>query len=187
MLVLRVGSPKLVFLPQEGAAPELRPGPRSLRSRRSACSDPDQAAPARLTPPRVGCRLGMGVTQTAGRSGPAHFTCQLEGPLGVGRRSCVILDVSGRGCWVGGGLRGPQSLPSEGEGEGVSQSCLTLCNPADCSSVHGILPARILEWCHSLPQGIFPIQGYDPGLRHGGRILSLGGPLQSILNRRKKE
>ena len=30
------------------------------------------------------------------------------------------------------------------------QSCLTLCNPTDCSppgsSVHGILQARILEW-----------------------------------------
>ena len=32
----------------------------------------------------------------------------------------------------------------------VSQSCLTLCNPMDCSppgsSVHGILQARTLEW-----------------------------------------
>ena len=32
----------------------------------------------------------------------------------------------------------------------VSQSCLTLCNPMNCSppgsSVHGILQARILEW-----------------------------------------
>ena len=32
----------------------------------------------------------------------------------------------------------------------VPQLCLTLCNPTDCSlpgsSVHGILPARILEW-----------------------------------------
>ena len=32
----------------------------------------------------------------------------------------------------------------------VTQSCLTLCNPLDCSapgsSVHGILQARILEW-----------------------------------------
>ena len=32
----------------------------------------------------------------------------------------------------------------------VAQSCLTLCNPPDCSlpgfSVHGILQARILEW-----------------------------------------
>ena len=32
----------------------------------------------------------------------------------------------------------------------VAQSCLTLCNPVDCSlpgsSIHGILQARILEW-----------------------------------------
>jgi len=32
----------------------------------------------------------------------------------------------------------------------VAQSCPTLCNPVDCSppcsSVHGILQARILEW-----------------------------------------
>ena len=32
----------------------------------------------------------------------------------------------------------------------VTQSCLTLCNPMECSppvsSVHGILQARILEW-----------------------------------------
>ena len=32
----------------------------------------------------------------------------------------------------------------------VAQSCLTLCNPMDCSlpgsSLHGILQARILEW-----------------------------------------
>ena len=38
-------------------------------------------------------------------------------------------------------------LESESE---VTQSCLTLCNPMDCSppgsSVHGILQARILEW-----------------------------------------
>ena len=38
---------------------------------------------------------------------------------------------------------------SESESE-VAQSCLTLCDPMDCSlpssSVHGILQARILEW-----------------------------------------
>ena len=32
----------------------------------------------------------------------------------------------------------------------VAQSCLTLCNPTNCSpldsSVHGIIQARILEW-----------------------------------------
>ena len=41
------------------------------------------------------------------------------------------------------------------------QSCLTLCDPLDCSppgsSVHGILQARILELGgHALLQGIFP-------------------------------
>ena len=39
--------------------------------------------------------------------------------------------------------------PTESESE-VTQSCLTLCNPVDCSlpgsSIHGILQARILEW-----------------------------------------
>ena len=43
------------------------------------------------------------------------------------------------------------SLPSPSFSEVlVAQSCLTLCNPTDCSppgsSVHGILQARILEW-----------------------------------------
>ena len=36
------------------------------------------------------------------------------------------------------------------DGVKVAQSCLTLCNPMDCSppgsSVHGIIQARILEW-----------------------------------------
>ena len=39
------------------------------------------------------------------------------------------------------------------------QSCLTLCDPMDCSLpgsfVHGILQTRILEWV-ALLQGIFP-------------------------------
>ena len=38
---------------------------------------------------------------------------------------------------------------SESESE-VAQSCLTLCDPMDCSlpgsSVHGIFQARVLEW-----------------------------------------
>ena len=43
----------------------------------------------------------------------------------------------------------------------VAQSCLTLCDPMNCSlpssSVHGIIQARILEWvCHFLLQRIFP-------------------------------
>ena len=43
----------------------------------------------------------------------------------------------------------------------VSQSCLTLCDPVDCSppgfSVHGIPQARILEWVAiSFSRGYFP-------------------------------
>ena len=44
------------------------------------------------------------------------------------------------------------------------QSCLTLCDPMDCSlpgsSVHGILQAEV--GCHALLQGIFPTQGLNP-------------------------
>ena len=48
----------------------------------------------------------------------------------------------------------------------VAQSCLTLCNPMDCSlsdsSVHGILQARILEWVDTFPS---PGDLLDPGLK----------------------
>ena len=47
----------------------------------------------------------------------------------------------------------------------VSQLCLTLCDPMDCSSpgssVHGILQARILEWLPLPSPGDFP----DPGIK----------------------
>ena len=71
----------------------------------------------------------------------------------------------------------------------VSQSCLTPCDPMDCSppgsSIHGTLQARRLEWlaisflrgwnspgkktgvaCHFLLEGIFLTQGLNPGLPH---------------------
>ena len=42
-----------------------------------------------------------------------------------------------------------RSLVKESENE-VTQSCLTLCDPMDCSlrgsSIHGIFQARVLEW-----------------------------------------
>ena len=60
-------------------------------------------------------------------------------------------------------------LLSEQDMEGVracsvAQSCLTLCDPVDCSLsgsfVCGIFQANILEWAgHLLFQGIFPTQG----------------------------
>ena len=58
----------------------------------------------------------------------------------------------------------------------VPQSCLTLCNPTDCSppgsSVHEILQARILEWI-AIPflQRIFQTQGSNLGLLHCRQIL----------------
>ena len=58
----------------------------------------------------------------------------------------------------------------------VAQSCLTLCNPMDCSLpgsfVHGILQARILEWV-AIPfsRGVDPTQGSNSGLLHCRQIL----------------
>ena len=57
----------------------------------------------------------------------------------------------------------------------VFRSCLTLCNPMDCSppgsSVHGILQARVLEWVAILLQGIFLTQQLNFGLLHHRQIL----------------
>jgi len=58
----------------------------------------------------------------------------------------------------------------------VTQLCLALCNPMDCSppgsSIHGTLQARILQWV-AIPfsKGIFPIQGSNPDLLHHKQIL----------------
>ena len=66
------------------------------------------------------------------------------------------------------------------------QSCLTLCDPMDCSpsdsSVPGILQTGILELgCHFLLQGIFPTQGSNPNLLHQQAdslpLSHLGSPL----------
>ena len=51
----------------------------------------------------------------------------------------------------------------------VAQSCLTLCDPMDCSlpgsSVHGDSPGKNTGvGCQALLQGIFPTQGSNPGL-----------------------
>ena len=57
------------------------------------------------------------------------------------------------------------------------QSCLTLCDPVDCSppgsSVHGIFQARTLEWLPCPPPGDLPYPGIEsvplrsPGLAGG--------------------
>ena len=53
----------------------------------------------------------------------------------------------------------------------MAQSCLTLCDPMDCSlpgsSIHGIFQARVLEWVAiAFSRGMFLIQGSNPGLPH---------------------
>ena len=68
-------------------------------------------------------------------------------------QSCLTLqsrpwDSPGRNTGVG--CHFPlQCIKVKSESE-VAQSCLTLCNPMDCSlpgsSVHGIFQARVLEW-----------------------------------------
>ena len=53
----------------------------------------------------------------------------------------------------------------------VVQLYLTLYDPMDYA-VPGILQPRILEWiAFPLLQGIFPIQGWNPGLLHCRQIL----------------
>ena len=53
----------------------------------------------------------------------------------------------------------------------VTQSCLTLRDPMDCSlpcsSIHGIFQARVLQWVAIFfSRGVFLTQGSNPGLPH---------------------
>ena len=70
----------------------------------------------------------------------------------------------------------------------VVQSCLSLCNPMDCSppgsSVHAdSLGKNTGVGCHALLQGIFPTQGLNMGALHGRQILyhlsHRGSPLRA--------
>ena len=58
----------------------------------------------------------------------------------------------------------------------VTQSCLTLCDPMDCSppgsSVHGILQGRVLEWvAFPFSRGSSQPRGSNSGLSHRRQIL----------------
>ena len=58
----------------------------------------------------------------------------------------------------------------------VTQLCLTLCDPMDCSppgsSVHRDSPGKNTRvGCHPLLQGMSPTQGLNPGLLHCTWIL----------------
>ena len=58
----------------------------------------------------------------------------------------------------------------------VAQSCLTLCNRMDCSSpgslAQGDSPGKNTGvGCHTFLQGVFPTQGWNPGLLRCRRVL----------------
>ena len=58
----------------------------------------------------------------------------------------------------------------------ITQSCSTLCDPMECNlpgtSVHGDSSGKNTRMgCHALLQGIFPIQGSNPGIQHCRWIL----------------
>ena len=50
----------------------------------------------------------------------------------------------------------------------IAQSCLTLCDPRDCSlpgsSVSGIFPARMSQWVAISFSTYLPVQGSSPHL-----------------------
>ena len=58
----------------------------------------------------------------------------------------------------------------------VTQSCLTLCDPVDCSPLGSSVPwdspgKNTRVGCHFLLQGIFRTQGSNPGLLHCRQML----------------
>ena len=60
----------------------------------------------------------------------------------------------------------------------ATQTCPAFCDPMDCSlrgsSIHGDYPGKNTGVeCHALLQGMFPIQGSNPGLPHCRQILYL--------------
>ena len=96
-------------------------------------------------------------------------------------KSLIQFSVDGQACVPSLllGLRPNYGGSNEDNGESeseVAQSCLTLCDPMDCSlpgsSVHGIFQAIVLKWIAiSFSTGIFPTQGSNPGLLHCRQML----------------
>ena len=67
----------------------------------------------------------------------------------------------------------------------ISQSCLTLCDPTDCSrpgsSVHGILQARILQWV-AIPFSRGSFQPTNPSLYIAGRFFTIWATREAVLH-----
>ena len=67
--------------------------------------------------------------------------CPPPAPIGEGLAT-LLEGVLSRNISMFSAIAGPASAPVKVK---VTQSCLTLCNPMDCT-VHGIFQVRILEW-----------------------------------------
>ena len=66
----------------------------------------------------------------------------------------------------------------------VAQSCLTLCDPMDCSppgsSVHGILQVRILVWLPFPSPGELPTQGSNYIYCFAGRYFTVWATREAL-------
>ena len=82
-----------------------------------------------------------------------------------GRSVCRVTDGQCTLFWESseGGKAAVEGKPVEEVGceSGITQSCLTLCNPMD-HTVDGILQARILEWVAFPSPGHLPNPGIKP-------------------------
>ena len=132
------------------------------------------------------------------------FSFQVPCPLGRNLSPSQVLNSKERGFQWEPHLSTRKGILRTVEGEGgfslqtcspmkvkvlVIQSCLTLCNPMDCSlsgpSVHGILQPRTRVGCYALLQWIFLTQRSNPGILHCRQILYClshqGYPLSSCI------
>ena len=128
----------------------------------------------------VGCHLLLQCMKVKSESEVAHSCPTLRDPMDCSQPGSSILpyfflcQIKHESFWS------PESNPGlipDVHACSVAQSCLTLCNPIDCSQ-----PARLLcpqdfsnsntgVGCHFLLLGIFPNQGSNPCLLYCTRIL----------------
>ena len=119
--------------------------PRWLSGKESACNAGD--------PGDMGSIPGSGRSPGGGNGNPLQYSC-LENPMDRGAWRATVHEVAKSQTKL-------KQLSTHARMHAKSiLSCLTLCDPMDCSppgfSVPGILQARILEWV-----AIFSSRGYS--------------------------
>ena len=122
----------------------------------------------------LGLIPGLGRSSGEGNCNPVQYSC-LGSPMDRGARQDIVCCCCCKSLqsyptvqphrWQPTRLPRPWDSPGKNTGVGchfllqcmkvkseseVAQSCLTLCDPMDCSppgsSIHGIFQARVLEW-----------------------------------------